>query len=140
MNADELMKKAGRAVASARLLLADGDIEGACNRSYYAMFDAAHAALLTFGITTDPRSIRRHQTVISLFGLHLVAPGHLPKELGRSLNKAEEIRLLADYTGDDIDLETAAWVVGQAEFFIAAVLNYLPTAPKVQFPTDGDAA
>ena len=41
------MGKASRAVASAKLLLDAGDVDGACNRAYYAMFDAAHAALLT---------------------------------------------------------------------------------------------
>jgi uncharacterized protein (UPF0332 family) len=35
------MSKAARAVASARLLLDHGDVDGACNRAYYAMFDAA---------------------------------------------------------------------------------------------------
>jgi uncharacterized protein (UPF0332 family) len=39
------MRKAHRAVEAARLLLANHDTEGACNRAYYAMFDAAHAAL-----------------------------------------------------------------------------------------------
>ncbi|EGV27515.1 HEPN domain protein [Thiorhodococcus drewsii AZ1] len=43
---DLYLAKSRRALASARLLLADGDTEGACNRAYYAMFDAAHAALL----------------------------------------------------------------------------------------------
>ncbi|MBL8510379.1 MAG: HEPN domain-containing protein, partial [Betaproteobacteria bacterium] len=40
------MAKADRACQSAHMLLASGDVEGACNRAYYAMFDAARAALL----------------------------------------------------------------------------------------------
>jgi uncharacterized protein (UPF0332 family) len=40
-----LMSKAGRACESARILLACADIDGACNRAYYAMFDAARAAV-----------------------------------------------------------------------------------------------
>ena len=39
-------EKAERALSGARLLLAAEDTEGACNRAYFAMFDAAHAALL----------------------------------------------------------------------------------------------
>ena len=39
------MDKAERALASARVLIEAGDPEGACNRAYYSMFDAAHAAL-----------------------------------------------------------------------------------------------
>lgn len=40
MNAAELWDKANQAAASARLLLNAGDTSGACNRAYYAMFDA----------------------------------------------------------------------------------------------------
>jgi uncharacterized protein (UPF0332 family) len=40
------MAKAHRAIASAHMLLKDNDSDGACNRAYYAMFDAARAALI----------------------------------------------------------------------------------------------
>ncbi|MDZ7585784.1 MAG: HEPN domain-containing protein [Thiobacillus sp.] len=40
------MTKAVRACASARILLDLNDVDGACNRAYYAMFDSARAALL----------------------------------------------------------------------------------------------
>jgi len=37
------MQKAQRALDEARLLLGAQKAEGACNRAYYAMHDAAHA-------------------------------------------------------------------------------------------------
>jgi uncharacterized protein (UPF0332 family) len=40
-----VMDKAFKALASARILLDAGDTDGAANRAYYAMFDAAIAAL-----------------------------------------------------------------------------------------------
>lgn len=43
------MDKAEPACASACALLDLGDVDGACNRAYYAMFDAARAALLVSG-------------------------------------------------------------------------------------------
>ena len=46
LTAEALMAKAETATASANALLALGDVDGACNRAYYAMFDAARAALL----------------------------------------------------------------------------------------------
>ena len=49
MNALALMAKAVRAAESARILLDTGDKEGACDRAYYAMFNAARAALLASG-------------------------------------------------------------------------------------------
>jgi len=41
----QIMDKAGKALASDRILLNAGDSDGATNRAYYAMFDAAIAAL-----------------------------------------------------------------------------------------------
>jgi HEPN domain len=84
---ESYMRKAAQALASAHQLLAGGDSDGACNRAYYAMFDAAHAALLG---------------------------GHVASELGSSLNKVERLRLLADYTGDPVSDEDAAWAVGSS--------------------------
>jgi uncharacterized protein (UPF0332 family) len=49
VKAEDLMAKAVQAVASAKLLLDTGDADGACNRAYYALFDAARAALLALG-------------------------------------------------------------------------------------------
>lgn len=74
-----LIQKADRALASARLLLDAGDTDGACNRAYYAMFDAARAALVN---EVEPLKTRTHSGLIAAFGLQLVKPGRLSKELG----------------------------------------------------------
>ena len=44
------MRKSDQALSSAHQLLAAGDADGACNRAYYAMFDAAQAALLATNV------------------------------------------------------------------------------------------
>ena len=61
MKAQALLANAVRAAASAKVLLDIGDTNGACNRAYYAMFDAARAALLASGapVEPNPRSPRR---------------------------------------------------------------------------------
>lgn len=123
------MQKASKALAAARLLLANADVEGACNRAYYAMFDAAHAALLASGAEIAETSIRTHRGLVGAFGLHLVQKGRVSRELGRTLNEVEQIRLLADYTGEDIDLEKASWAVEQAESFVEAMrAGFMPDA------------
>jgi uncharacterized protein (UPF0332 family) len=121
MTPDEYLRKAERALASARLLLQDGDNEGACNRAYYAMFDAAHAALLRHGEAANPAETRTHSGLIGAFGKHLVKTGLVSPELGRSLNRIERIRLIGDYTGEPIDAEQASWVVDQAAAFVTAM-------------------
>ena len=121
MNAQELMVKAHRALASARKLLDDNDGDGACNRAYYAMFDAARAALIASKAPVPPEIAKTHSGLIAAFSLHLVKPNLFPVELGRSLNKAEDLRLVADYKGDSISAEEAQWAVQQADAFVDAV-------------------
>ncbi|WXK24767.1 HEPN domain-containing protein (plasmid) [Mycetohabitans endofungorum] len=66
------MAKAKRAYASARVLLDLGDVDGAVNRAYYAMFDAARAALLASGAPVEPDVGRTHSGLIWAFGNYLV--------------------------------------------------------------------
>lgn len=119
MKAADLLDKAMRALASARLLLDSGDVDGACNRAYYAMFDAARSALLATDAPTAPELAKTHGGLITAFSLHLVKTGRVPVEFGKALNRVADIRLVADYTGDQVDTETAGWAVGEAERFVA---------------------
>lgn len=121
MTPSDYMEKAWRALSSARLLLDDKDMEGACNRAYYAMFDAAHAALMCSGAQVNPAETKTHSGLIGAFGRHLVKTGSLPAELGRALNEVERVRLLADYTGDQIDHQKAGWAVEQAASFLNVI-------------------
>jgi len=121
ITADELMIKAKRALASSQLLLAEKDADGACNRAYYAMFDASRAALIANDLEEIAITTKTHSGLITAFSMHLVKTGELPKELGRSLNKVEDIRLMADYLGASVDFERATWSLQQAEIFIQAI-------------------
>lgn len=112
------MEKAVRAAESAKLLLDSGDKEGACDRAYYAMFNAARAALLASGAPVEPEIAKTHGGLISAFSLHLVKTGRVPVEYGRSLNRVEELRLIADYKGDPIEQDQAANAVTQAQDFV----------------------
>lgn len=116
-----LMSKAVRACASARVLLDLDDVDGACNRAYYAMFDAARAALLASGAPIQPGIGKTHSGLITAFGLHLVKNGPVSKEMGRLMKRAEEIRLVADYKGDSVELSDAREMVEQAELFVDAM-------------------
>ena len=85
------MRKAAQALASAHQLLAGGDADGACNRAYYAMFDAAHAALRSANVAETASATKTHRGLIAAFGQHLVLGGHVASELGSSLNKVERL-------------------------------------------------
>lgn len=90
MTSADYMAKAYRALASARLLLADGDTEGACNRAYYAMFDAAQAVLLHDEPSLNPASTKTHRGLIAAFGERLVKTGRVPVDFGRQLTRWSE--------------------------------------------------
>ncbi len=115
------MEKAERALSAARILLSADNTEGACNRAYYAMFDAAHAALLAANVGVVDATIKTHSGLIGAFGKHLVQAGLIDIEHGRSFNQVQRLRQLADYTGDPISVDDATWAPDQAEAFIAAV-------------------
>jgi uncharacterized protein (UPF0332 family) len=119
------MAKAHRAINSARLLVADGDSDGACNRAYYAMFDAAHAALLHVESGFNPATTKTHRGLIAAFGKHLVTKGWTTPDFGRSLNQVEQVRVLADYTGEAIDVGRAQWAIDQARQFITEIERLL---------------
>jgi len=127
LTAQALMLKAARACTSARALLELGDVDGACSRAYYAMFDAARAALLASGAPVQPDIGRTHGGLITAFSLHLVKNGPIPKELGRLLKRAEEVRLVADYKENSVEFNDARELVGQAELFFNALrAEFLP--------------
>ena len=122
-----LMTKADQACASARALLDFGDVDGACNRAYYAMFDAARAALLASNAPVNPDIGKTHRGLISAFGDHLIKNGPISKDMGRLLNRAEEIRLVADYRGDSVERGDAEEMVKQAEAFVTTMrAHFMP--------------
>ena len=121
LTAEALIRKAIRAGESAQLLLIAGDVDGACDRAYYAMFNAARAALLTIEVGV-PRDVgKTHNGLIAAFGLQLVKTGRVSSDLGKALNRAEEVRLVADYTGDSVELADAQELVAQADLFVHTI-------------------
>ncbi len=113
-----LIEKAKRACASAQVLLDSGDTDGACNRAYYAMFDAARAALLASNAPVKPDIGKTHRGLINVFSEHLVKNGRVPKELGQRLKQAQVFRCVADYEGGSVELSDAQEMVRQADTFI----------------------
>lgn len=121
MKPRDLMAKASRSAESARLLLDNGDVDGACNRGHYAMFDAARAALARSQATVYEDKIRTHGGLISAFSLHLVKPGRVSIELRRSLNQGAGDTSCCRLQRRSVEREQAAWLVEQAEQFLAAI-------------------
>ena len=116
-----LLEKADRAIASADVLLRDGDTEGASNRSYYAMFNAARAALILIGAPSEVTEGKSHSGLHAAFNQYLIKPGHIPQALGAEFRRAESLRQISDYLGDPIESEKAKLTLDYAREFIQKI-------------------
>lgn len=120
-----LLEKADRAIGSAQLLFSTGDYEGACNRAYYAMFDAAKAALLSVQPDSDLSVAKTHNGLIAAFGLQLVKTGLVDAVHGRNLNKGQTLRQLADYTGEQLTANDIERMIDNAKLFYTAISSLI---------------
>ncbi len=82
------MRKALWALKTAKVDLDAGDGAASVNRSYYAMFYTARAALLD----KDEDIPKTHSALIGKFSSCFVQSGAFAKQLGRDFNKIEEQR------------------------------------------------
>jgi uncharacterized protein (UPF0332 family) len=119
-------ERVDRALRSARVLLADGDAAGACNRAYYAMFDAVQAVLRIGGIVEHGSGPKTHNGLITLFSRELVQTGRLDIALGKSLNTVQQVRLQGDYATGALRVEDAALAIEDAEAFVRALRAAFP--------------
>ena len=101
------------------MLVDSGDTDGAVSRAYYAMLDAAKAALEM----VDPQlAVAKTQaTIIRRFGQSIIKAGHLDVSYGRTLSATQDFRRAADYERQSVDAEKAREIVDRMDKFLAAV-------------------
>jgi uncharacterized protein (UPF0332 family) len=119
---EELLAMARQDLQDAEFLLERGSTKSAVSRAYYAMFNAAQAALLSKGVTRS-----RHSGVRATFGYFFVRPGLVPQYLHNAFERAYDLRLVADYSPILVSGEEAQRVVADAHSFLAAVEELLKT-------------
>ena len=138
MKPEQHMQRAFKRLEVARLNLASGYPDDSCNRSYYATFEAASAALVVLGISLP----KTHKGVAKLFQQHAVKPGRIDTDTGAVIGRIERLRLIADYEGVPIEVEQGHDALRRAEKFVEAVrAEFLPDfnpSPKTPPETDGD--
>lgn len=110
----------GRARNRLRQALRDMDgneYDSACNRAYYAVFEASHAALAALGVL----EAKTHRGLNNQFHHHVVNAGLIDRHTGGFLSKIEDNRLLADYVEDVIPEHKAREAVDMAREFVEAM-------------------
>ena len=127
----ERLKQADESLDEARYLF-DGNKSprAIINRTYYAMFYAI-LALLIF----EEYGSSKHSGVLSYFNSRFVKDGLIPRELGRAVNKAFDLRIRGDYREKvSLTKEQVAPFLDQAYEFICAVREYLVKIGHFQIP------
>jgi uncharacterized protein (UPF0332 family) len=112
------IERAHQTLKAAQLLCEqNADSASIVNRAYYAMFYAALALLATIGEETS-----KHGGVMALFDRHFIKTGVLPKEMGKFLHTAFDIRQTGDYEDkSEISQEVSRQILVFAEKFVKSI-------------------
>ena len=84
---------------SAKILIEAEEYRAANNRAYYAIFHAISAIH-----ALDGKAYKRHKDALGSFNREYVKTEVFPREIGRKISRAEEIRHASDY--DDFYIVT----------------------------------
>lgn len=95
---------------SVRALFAIDDYKGANNRAYYSIFHAINAVHAISG-----KAYKRHKDAIANFNKDYVKTTIFPREIGRKIGRAEEIRHASDYD----DFYIASKEESEQQIFVA---------------------
>lgn len=108
-------------IDTAQALLKLGKFRDVVSKSYYAILEAARAALLTKGIA--PKS---HHGTFTLFSFHFVKTNIVPIKIARWFAKAMEAREEADYERfKKFSKETAQESIKAAKEFIEIIKDLI---------------
>lgn len=109
---------------AAKILLEAKEYKSANNRAYYAIFHAVNAIHALNG-----NAFKRHKDAIGYFNKKYVKTEIFPRDMGRKIGEAEEIRHASDY--DDFYIasrEESERQAAVAEEFIQMVEKYCEDA------------
>ena len=112
--------RAKEVLRDAETLLNQDSFSSSVNRSYYAIFHAVNAVHALTG-----KAYKRHKDALANFNKEYVRTEIFPREIGRKISEAEEIRHASDY--DDFYIASREESVRQVEVadeFIKLVEKY----------------
>ncbi len=116
------MRQAEETIGEAEYLLTGSKSpRSIVNRIYYSMFYALLGLLVV-----EPYSSSKHSGVLAYFNRRFIKEGIFPESLGRSINRAFELRLRSDYREyTELTYEQVIPLIEEAKAFIAKVKEYL---------------
>ncbi|VVB54161.1 HEPN domain protein [uncultured archaeon] len=116
----ELLIKAKESIKAAEMLFDGGFYDFSASRSYYSMFYATEAVLLSKDL-----SFSKHSAVIAAFGKEFIKTQIFPQKMRDYLVSAFDLRQLGDYgSPSSISRDKAHTLIEQAKEFIESVEEY----------------
>jgi len=111
------IKEVENKLEAAKSLFENEFYKDSVSRSYYSMYHAARALLLTKNIAP-----KTHKGLIAKFGLEFVKKDIIEKYYSKALAKGKDIREIADYEViAEISEEEAESVIDDAEKFLVRI-------------------
>ena len=104
---------------SARALFFIEDYKGANNRAYYSIFHAINAVHAVSG-----KAYKRHKDAVANFNKDYVKTSVFPREMGRKIGQAEEIRHASDYDDYIASKEESERQISVVDEFIILAEKY----------------
>ncbi|MBI5050268.1 MAG: HEPN domain-containing protein [Nitrospirae bacterium] len=119
------IKQAEESLEEAKFLLSGNKSpRSIINRAYYAMFYSVLSLLVYEPYSSYSSS--KHSGVLSYFNKRFIKEGVFPDNIGRSINKAFELRQRGDYREYiDLSYEQVAPFIDDAEIFVKTVKSHL---------------
>jgi uncharacterized protein (UPF0332 family) len=116
-----LINKAKESLEASEQLLQNEYPDFSASRSYYAMFYAVQAVLLSRNL-----AFSKHSAVIAAFGKEFIKNGQLPATLHRYISEAFDIRHAGDYGPvGSVSTGIAMILIDQAKEIIETIEDYL---------------
>jgi uncharacterized protein (UPF0332 family) len=117
------LTQATETLEEAVFLLEGGkSLRAVTNRAYYCMFYAMLALLID-----EPFASSKHSGVLSYFNQRFIREGIFPEEIGRSINRAFELRQQGDYRENvELTREQVTPLIEAATTFLEMVKAYMP--------------
>lgn len=117
-------KQARLSAQTAHEAMRIGDTISALSRAYYAMFDAARAALVV--VDPDLIATKKHGTILRRFSKHVVKERGLDPKFANAIRKAYEVRQVAEYDSDPPPGDKTSESLQRMDEFIAAIGAMFP--------------
>lgn len=118
---EALLNKSQKYLRSAAVLFELEDFDSSASRSYFAMFYAAQAMLLS-----ETQAFSSKQGIRSSFVEQFVENGPLPGRAAEALERVSELQEVGDYAYDFAVSESdAEFALSESEAFVNSITNYI---------------